>query len=52
MMKKKPKKVETHAVSGMLPKNKLRDRMMTRLRVYRGAEHPHAAQNPQVLNVK
>ena len=52
MMEKKPEEVVAHAVSGMLPKNKLRDRMMTRLRVYRGAEHPHAAQNPQVLNVK
>ena len=51
MMEKKPEEVVAHAVSGMLPKNKLRDRMMTRLRVYRGAEHPHAAQNPQVLNV-
>ena len=51
MMEKKPEEVMAHAVSGMLPKNKLRDRMMTRLRVYRGAEHPHAAQNPQVLNV-
>ena len=51
-MEKKPEEVVAHAVSGMLPKNKLRDRMMTRLRVYRGAEHPHAAQNPQVLNVK
>ena len=52
MMEKKPEEVVAHAVSGMLPKNKLRDRMMTRLRVYRGAEHPHAAQNPQELNFK
>lgn len=52
MMEKKPEEVVAHAVSGMLPKNKLIDRMMTRLRVYRGAEHPHAAQNPQELNFK
>ncbi len=51
MMEKKPEEVVSHAVSGMLPKNKLRDKMMTRLKVYRSAEHPHAAQNPQVLNV-
>lgn len=50
MMEKKPEEVVAHAVSGMLPKNKLRARMMTRLRVFRGNEHPHAAQNPQVLN--
>ncbi|MBC2576428.1 50S ribosomal protein L13 [Peptostreptococcus canis] len=52
MMEKKPEEVVAHAVSGMLPKNKLRARMMTRLRVFRGNEHPHAAQNPQVLNFK
>ena len=33
------------------PKNKLRSRMMTRLRVFAGAEHTHAAQNPVELNV-
>ena len=51
MMEKKPEEVVAHEVSGMLPKNKLRDRMMTRLIVYRGSEHPHAAQNPQFLNL-
>ena len=51
MMEKKPEEVMAHAVSGMLPKNKLRAKMMTRLRVFRGAEHTHAAQNPKVLNV-
>ena len=50
MMEKKPEEVVAHAVSGMLPKNKLRARMMTRLRVFAGAEHPHAAQKPEVLN--
>ena len=52
MMDKKPEEVISHAVSGMLPKNKLRSRMMTRLRVFAGAEHTHAAQNPEVLNFK
>ncbi len=37
-------------VQGMLPKNKLRDRMMKKLKIYTGSEHPHEAQNPQVLN--
>jgi large subunit ribosomal protein L13 len=38
---RRPIEVIKHAVSGMLPKNKLRDRMMTRLYIYEGAEHPH-----------
>ena len=42
--------VVAHAVSGMLPKNKLRARMMTRLRVFAGAEHTHAAQKPEVIS--
>ncbi|MBC5998070.1 50S ribosomal protein L13 [Romboutsia ilealis] len=52
MMAKKPEEVVAHAVSGMLPKNKLRSRMMTRLRVFAGPNHDHAAQNPEVLNFK
>ncbi len=43
---KKPEFIITHAVKGMLPKNKLAHQMITKLRVFRGAEHPHAAQNP------
>ena len=41
-MKKDSRKVMESAVYGMLPKNKLRDRMMTRLLLYTGAEHKHA----------
>ena len=52
MMAKKPEEVVAHAVSGMLCKNKLRSRMMTRLRVFAGPNHDHAAQNPEVLNFK
>ena len=52
MMAKKPEVVISHAVSGMLCKNKLRKRMMTRLRVFAGPNHDHAAQNPEVLNFK
>lgn len=52
MMAKKPEEVVSHAVSGMLCKNKLRSRMMTRLRVFAGPNHDHAAQNPEVLNFK
>ncbi len=39
-----PDRVIQHAVEGMLPKNKLGDRLITRLKVYKGPEHPHAAQ--------
>lgn len=39
-----PDRVIQHAVKGMLPKNKLGDRLITRLKIYSGAEHPHAAQ--------
>jgi large subunit ribosomal protein L13 len=45
-LQKAPEKVITHAVKGMLPKNKLADKLLTKLKVYRGAEHPHAAQKP------
>ena len=45
----RPERLIEEAVLGMLPKNKLRKRMAKRLRVYRGAEHPHRAQNPEVI---
>jgi large subunit ribosomal protein L13 len=48
----KPEHLITHAVKGMMPKNKLAHQVMTKLRVFPGAEHIHAAQNPEkvVLN--
>jgi len=49
MMKNKPEEVIMHAVKGMLPKNKLGRKMLTKLRVYRGEEHKHEAQKPEVL---
>ena len=49
MMAKKPEKVMELAVKGMLPKGPLGRSMMTKLHVYAGAEHPHAAQKPEVL---
>lgn len=44
-----PERIITQAVEGMLPKNRLSRQMMTRLKVYVGPDHPHAAQNVQVL---
>ncbi len=40
------------AVKGMLPKNSLGRQMLTKLRVYKGAEHKHEAQHPEVLEIK
>jgi large subunit ribosomal protein L13 len=42
-----PDRVLTHAVKGMLPKNRLARQVLSKLKVYGGAEHPHAAQKPQ-----
>ena len=46
---KKPEQVIELAVKGMLPKGPLGRQMYTKLHVYAGAEHPHAAQKPEVL---
>lgn len=51
LMAERPERVLEIAVRGMLPKNRLGRQLFRKLRVYRGAEHPHAAQKPQVLNV-
>ncbi len=47
----RPEFIITNAVKGMLPKNKLAYSMLTKLRVYRGEEHPHTAQQPTPLSV-
>ncbi|NLL70044.1 MAG: 50S ribosomal protein L13 [Epulopiscium sp.] len=52
LMAKKPEKAVMLAVKGMLPKSSLGRQMLTKLRVYRGAEHPHEAQQPEVLELK
>ncbi len=44
-----PEKLITHAVRGMVPKNRLGRVLMTKLKVYKGQEHPHAAQKPDML---
>lgn len=46
VMEKHPERLVTQAVRGMMPKTKLGDAMMRKLKVYAGAEHPHAAQQP------
>ncbi len=44
LLQKNPAKAVEHAVRGMLPHNRLEDRMMNRLKVFSGSEHPHAGQ--------
>ena len=49
MLEKKPEQVFKLAVKGMLPKGPLGNQMLSKLHVYAGAEHPHAAQKPETL---
>jgi len=51
LLAKKPEKVIELAVKGMLPKNKLGRKIFKKLKVYAGAEHPHAAQQPEELDI-
>jgi large subunit ribosomal protein L13 len=44
-----PERLITHAVRGMVPKNRLGRVLMTKLKVYKGAKHPHSAQQPATL---
>ncbi len=52
MLDKKPEKMLELAIHGMLPKNRLGQRMKLKLKVYAGSEHPHIAQNPEVLELR
>jgi len=51
VMKDRPEELVELAVRRMLPKTKLGRRMLTKLKIYPGAEHPHAAQNPAPLDL-
>jgi large subunit ribosomal protein L13 len=46
---RQPEKLITHAVRGLVPKNRLGRVLMTKLKVYKGSQHPHAAQQPATL---
>ena len=52
LMKKHPDRVVTQAVRGMMPKTRLGRAMIKKLRVYAGADHPHAAQQPILWEIK
>lgn len=49
MFEKHPERIIEKAVWGMLPKNTLGKQMLKKLKVYKGAEHPHQAQAPEIL---
>jgi large subunit ribosomal protein L13 len=51
LIEKAPERVIQNAVKGMLPRNPLGRAMFRKLKVYAGNEHPHAAQQPQELNI-
>ena len=50
LLNKDPEKVLRNAVKGMLPKNRLNRKIINKLKVYSGENHPHEAQNPEVIN--
>lgn len=52
VLKNHPERVIEHAVKGMIPHTKLGRRIIKKLKVYAGTEHPHAAQKPQPIEFK
>ncbi|GAB6161543.1 50S ribosomal protein L13 [Desulfothermus naphthae] len=51
LLEKKPERVIYNAVKGMLPKNRLARKQLTKLKIYAGPNHPHSAQNPTLLDL-
>lgn len=52
LLAKNPTLVIEHAVAGMLPKNRLQDDRLRRLKLFAGPEHTHAGQNPKPMEIK
>jgi len=52
LLNRRPEKIIEEAIKGMLPKSKMGRQMGTKLKVYRGDQHPHLAQAPEVLEVQ
>ena len=52
LLQRKPEEVIKKAVWGMIPKNKLGRAVYKKLKVYKGSEHPHEAQNPQIYRLE
>jgi len=51
VIKNHPERVIEHAVKGMIPHNRLGRRIIKKLKVYAGGEHPHSAQKPEVIEI-
>jgi large subunit ribosomal protein L13 len=51
LLNRKPEMILEQAIKGMLPKSKMGRQMATKLKVYRGDQHPHQAQQPEVLEI-
>ena len=51
MRERNPEFIITHAVKGMLPKNRIAAKMLTKLRVFKGSAHDHEANNPVKISV-
>ena len=51
LVEQKPEEIILKAVKGMLPKNKLATKMLAKLKVYKGKNHPHTGQAPQPLEI-
>jgi large subunit ribosomal protein L13 len=51
LQQRRPEKIIEHAVKGMLPKGPLGRKIYTNLKVYKGNQHPHMAQTPELLNI-
>jgi len=51
LIKTNPEKIFMHAVKGMIPHNRLGAQIIKKLKVYRGTEHPHKAQKPELIKV-
>ena len=51
LLHRKPEAILEQAIKGMLPKSKMGRQMATKLKVYRGADHPHQAQQPVAMEV-
>ena len=52
MLERRPEEVIRHAVRGMLPRNRLARKQLTKLKVYAGPDHPHAAQKPTPMELE
>jgi large subunit ribosomal protein L13 len=52
MQARRPEEIIRLAVKGMMPRNRLARKQLTKLKIYAGPEHPHVAQNPQPLDVR